>query len=700
MSARPALGALAGRLGILPGYRDYRGRPVATTDRQRLAVLATMGVDAATEARARRALAALDDAAAARPLAPARVLAGRGARAAWTPLPPGTGAWRLEVHEEAGRVHRREGARRGGGRAPLPAALPLGYHRLVLAAGGRRHEQRLIVTPGRCPTPARRLFGLTVNLYTLRSQRDWGIGDLGDLRSLVGWCGALGAAFVGVNPLHALRNAGVAISPYSPVSRLYRNVLYLDPTAIPEFRSAPAVRRLAESAAFGATLAALRATAHVDYEGVRAARLPLYRILYRAFRARRDGPRARAYAAYRAAEGDALVDFATFVALEEHLGSAGWRRWPARFRDPRGPAVARFRAAHPDAVGFQCWLQFELDCQLAGVAAAARRAGLPIGVYQDLAIGSAPDGSDRWSFPGLFVDGAHVGAPPDDYAAEGQDWGLPPLDPRRLAADGYGYWIRLVRGALAHAGALRIDHVMGLFRQFWIPAGGSGVDGAYVASPADALLGILALEATRAGALVVGEDLGTVPPGLPRVLARWGILGSRVLVFERTRAGAFRSAARYPRRVLVTANTHDMAPLAGYWSGRDLEIRRRVGLLADDAALARARSARAAERRALVRRLRAAGVLGRGPAPAGAALRGAVHAFLCRTPAALVGVALDDLAGETEPVNVPGVGPDRYPSWSRRMRTSLERLARDPDARTALAGTRGRAFRRRQDEAR
>jgi 4-alpha-glucanotransferase len=257
---------------------------------------------------------------------------------------------------------------------------------------------------------------------------------------------------------------------------------------------------------------------------------------------------------------------------------------------------------------------------------------------------------------------------------QGQNWGLPPIDPRRLAADGYRFWSELVRAACRHAGALRIDHVMGLFRQFWIPEGMSGRDGAYVRFPAEPLIGILALESVRAGAIVVGEDLGTVPPVVPPLLERWGILSSKVLYFERD-GDRFRPPRAYPRLALATVNTHDLATLAAFWEGDDITLRRELGLIGDDAHAEHERHRRQVDRGALLALLATEGLIADLTAEVSdAQLRAAVHALIRRTPSWLVGLSLDDVAGEREPVNVPGVHPDEYPTWSRRMRASLETI--------------------------
>jgi 4-alpha-glucanotransferase len=494
-----------------------------------------------------------------------------------------------------------------------------------------------------------------------------------------------------VNPLHALWNRDEDISPYAPISRLHRSLLYLEIAAIPELDACPAARERIASPEFAETLEQLRAATRLDYERVAEAKRPVLELLHRTFATQhRDAetPRGREYRRYLERGDRALRDFATFVALDAHLGHGfrkrGWPGWPLRYRSPDSPAVQRFRREHAESVDFHRWVQFELDRQLGETAGTARSLGLPIGIYGDLAIGSSSGGSDTWAFPGLFAEGANAGAPPDRFAKAGQDWGFPPIDPHRLRAQSYRYWIRMLRSAFAHAGALRIDHIMGLFRLYWVPAGEAATEGAYVRYPARDLLGILALESQRSGALVIGEDLGTVPRGLASRLARWGILSSRVLYFER-RGGSFRPSKRYSRRALVTANTHDLAPLAGFLSGRDLLLRREAGQISSDEELETLQLERARECDALRRRLVSEGLLPSGAAPLDPdQFAAAVTEFLCRTPAPLVGLSLDDLVGEIEPVNLPGVAASHHRSWTRRMQVSLQALSSHPVVRASL----------------
>jgi 4-alpha-glucanotransferase len=679
---------LADRLGILPEYVDQTGREVRTTsDATRIALLRAMRLDAASDAGARAALEELDAREDASPLEPVRLRL-RGSRSSARTrlrLPRSIRAnvaWTVTLRVESGESRRFEGASEPNARGEivldLGIAPPEGYHTLEvkLSHGGteRGAVQSLVIVPRTC-LKAGRAFGVFANLYTVRSAGDWGIGDCSTLAGLLEWTAGKGGDFVGVNPLHALRNRGWEVSPYSPVTRLYRNPIYLDPATVP-----PELQAERE---------ALHKSDAVEYERV----MMLKRRALEPLHAAAGG--GEAYRHFLETEGEPLERYATFEALADHFGHGDWRRWPDPFRDPVSSDVSAFRAEHAREVDFHRWLQFELDRQLGEAAERGRRAGLRIGLYQDLAIGTSSCGADIWANPHLYLEGVSIGAPPDEYSAGGQNWGLPPMDPRALREDRYEFWIRLLRASLRHAGALRIDHVMGLFRQFWIPEGASGAEGAYVRFPAHELLGILVLEARRHGAVVVGEDLGTVPPEVPPALRRRGILSSRVLYFERE-DGRFRPAAEYEPASLATANTHDMPPLAGFWSGRDIELRRDAGELESDGAVERAREQREEMKQAMLERLAAEGVLPSSREPtSGAELRGAVHEFLCRTPAAMVGLNLDDLVGETEPVNLPGIPFERYASWTRKLEVPVERLDGDPGVRAALrCGRRSRRGRR------
>lgn len=630
---RPALRALAERLGILPAHRPAGGGPLhRVSDATREALVAALGWEAGDEAAARRSLARLAEAEAAAPRSPRRASPG--------------------------------------------CVDALG------ALGGR---------------PA---FGLWTNLYTVRGDAGPGVGNASDLESLVDLAASAGAAFVGVNPLHAVRHRGHEVSPYSPLTRLFRSPLYLDARRAPEWEPCADARAYFESPPVAETRRRLARADRIDYDAARTLQDELLARLHREFARRHRGadtPRGREYARFRAEGGALLRDFGTFLALEEHLAGEGhprhWPAWPAAFRARDGEAVRAFREGHAEAVDRHVWAQFELDRQLAGAARRAEAAGLAVGIYQDLALGSVASGFDTWAFPGAFVSEVSLGAPPDAYAPEGQDWGLPPLHPQRVVEDDFALWRRLLRATFGASGALRIDHILGLFRQWWVPAGFPATEGAYVRFPTDGLLRALAEESRRAGALVIGEDLGTVPPQVAPTLARHGVLSSSVMLFERDRRGRFRPASRYSRRALATFETHDLPPLAAFWRGSDLELRRELGLL-DGTGIEHARAERERERQALRSRLAADGHLARGgPEPSHAELCAAVNAFLCSTPCPLVGISLDDLAGETQPVNVPGVSQDVHASWTRRMARPLAELAADADVERALAGASARAGR-------
>jgi 4-alpha-glucanotransferase len=684
--AHSALHRLAERAGILSEYHDQTGNLCRTNDETRRALLAALRIDASTDEAAADALAVLDEDARRELIASVDVVRIDDESCRLLPVncePTSDAEWRVEITLESGDLLSLEGQgiRRG---IHLPE-LPLGYHelRLSVVSGGlaKTAHQKRIVVPPRCVSPhdlldGRNAFGLIANLYSLRSESNWGVGDFSDLAALAEWGGSIGAEFVGVNPLHALLNRGHDVSPYSPVSRLFRNPIYIDVTRVPELAHAPDVRDHIAAPEFIAELSELRDSPRVRYEQVMAVKGLVLARLHRVFLERANGggrDRAAEYAEFVERADPGLTRFATWMAIAEREGG-DWRRWPERLRDASSEAVAEFAREHQNRIAYHCWLQFEADRQLAVAAQRAREAGMRIGLYQDLAIGSSPAGADVWAFPELYAYGVALGAPPDPYAMHGQNWGLPPIDPRAMRRSGYQYFIQLLRNAFRHGGALRIDHILGFFRQFWIPDGMSGKDGAYVRSPTHDLLGILALESVRHDAVVVGEDLGTVPPEVPRELERWGVLSSKVMFFERGEGGAFNAPSTYSSLALATADTHDMAPLAGFWSARDIEIRANVGLI-EPGDVESVLERRARDRGALIERLAEEHLLDDRSDVTPRELCAAVHELVCQTPSVLVGLALDDLAGEGDPVNVPGVGQDRFESWTRKMRDPIDVIA-------------------------
>src|SRR5216683_5616536 len=487
-----------------------------------------------------------------------------------------------------------------GAELHLPPGLPLGYHRLAITGVGETAEIGLVVAPDACHLsdalrPGARNWGLTAQLYGVRSARDWGIGDFSDLATLGREAGRLGTGAVGINPLHALFAAEPRhFSPYSPSSRVWLDYLYIDVTQVPGFAEDAAARALAPA---DAVLAA-RGAGLVDYAAVAALKRPVLEALYRRFRERDSGSAlGAAFRAFQLEGGDALAAFATFEALHEHFTAAGgpfsWHAWPEEMRDPDSAAVAEFAREHAERVAFFQFLQWQSDHQLGAAAAAGREGGLGIGLYRDLAVGVNPNGAEAWADRELVVPGAAIGAPPDLLARAGQNWGLAPINPLALRRRGFAPLIAALRANMRHAGVLRIDHVMSLQRLYWIPRGLPATLGAYVNYPFRELLRLVALESRRQGCAVIGEDLGTVPEGFRDTMQRANILSYRVFMFERWGDGSFIAPGDYPPLAAASAATHDLATLKGFWLGRDIDWRRRLGIYPDDAA----GSAEEAERR-------------------------------------------------------------------------------------------------------
>jgi 4-alpha-glucanotransferase len=530
----------------------------------------------------------------------------------------------------------------------FPADLPLGYHELRRAGG--RGAARFIVAPPRCHLPPDlRTWGWAIQLYAVRSRQSWGIGDLADLRRLAEWsASARGAGVLVLNPLHAvLPLVPQEPSPYFPSSRRYRNPLYLRVEEVPGVADAGIdVGRLAAEGR------ALNAERRIDRDAVLRLKIAALETLWR------RGSERPAFARYRAREGPGLEEFATFCALAERH-RAGWRQWPADYRHPASPAVARFRAAEADRVGFHAWLQWVLDEQLA-------RAGRGLRLVTDLAIGFDGEGADAWAWQDVLADDVTVGAPPDEFAQDGQDWGLPPFVPHRLCAAGYAPFIETVRANMRHAGGMRVDHVMGLFRLFWIPGGRHAREGAYVRYPSDDLLAILALESERARAVVIGEDLGTVAPGVRERLAAEQILSTRIVWFEPG------SPTTYPRLSLAAVTTHDLPTVRGLWTGSDLREQQAVGIAPNAEGTAALRS-----------RLRSETSLPDDASPDEVAL--GIHRRLAEAPSVMIVATLEDALGVAERPNLPGTTADRRPNWSLALPRAIEEIEHDPNVRRLAA---------------
>lgn len=536
----------------------------------------------------------------------------------------------------------------------------------------------------RCVLPEslleRRAWGVACQVYSLRSERNLGMGDFEDLANFAAAAGEAGAAFVGVNPLHALFMADPGrFSPYSPSSRRFLNPMYI------------AVDRLMGGEA---AIARLRAEAPYLFEGldeelvdyVRVGKLK-DRLLRDVFSTRLDAIRAdEAFEAACAGGGEALRDFALFEAISSRMMAdglhAGWHSWPQGFRSRDGEGVARFEEDAADEVLFHLWLQYEAEEQLADAQARAKGAGMRVGLYLDLAVGVAPDGAETWSDPALTVGIARVGSPPDMFNSNGQDWGLAPLSPKALAERGYRPLGDAFDALTRHAGAVRIDHAMGLARLWWIAEGEVSAGGAYVRYPLGRMIDTVAEAANRNGCLVIGEDLGTVPPGFRSIMAEAGVLSYRVLYFER-REAEFLPAAAYPELSLACVSTHDLPTLKGWWQATDIDLRAEAGTQ-DEARTAEQREERRRDRRMLVSALKEAGVLpeaydrvasGEEPVPPELPqdIADAVHRFLARAPSLLVTVQLEDMVGSVRQANLPGT-TDQYPNWRIRSSVRLEDL--------------------------
>jgi 4-alpha-glucanotransferase len=649
----PALKRLAEACGVATTYEDWARRPIDVSEQTVRKVLVGLGIDATDPAVA---LAEWEARSWDRVL-PATVVVRQGKPAPFAVRTPVGTQVRVELALDAGDSQELalpevsdSTATHEERQVPLPEGLPQGEHRLVAYVDGAEVASALfIVAPDQLPLPAERLWGWMVQLYAVRT--GWGMGDFADLAELAAWSGEQGAGLLLVNPLHAVAPvAPIQNSPYFPASRRFSSPLYLRPEQLAEYAAAGVqVRAQVDALAAGVPLGE-----RIDRDVVWAAKSAALELL---FPYALDRPGAE--------DSPGLTDFATWSALVERHGP-DFRTWPQDLQDPHGPAAAQAREELTERVAYHRWLQRCCAEQLAAAQDEASRAGMTVGIVHDLAVGVDPGGADAWALRAELAAGFSIGAPPDSFNQQGQDWGLPPWRPDRLAESGYEPIREIVRAVLRTGGGLRIDHILGLFRLWWVPEGSSAAEGTYVSYDADALLGILALEAERAGALVVGEDLGTVPPTVHAMLQERAVLGSTVVWFERDDDGDLIPPEEWREAAVASVTTHDLPTAAGFLTADHVRVRGELGLLNDQPA---------EERSALRDRLEMLGLLiAEGLLdPEDAALAtvdsgdlapqiDALHGLLGRSPSRVLLAALGDAVGDLRQPNLPGT-VDEYPNW-------------------------------------
>jgi len=546
------------------------------------------------------------------------------------------------------------------GQFNLPADIPLGIYQLSVRGDGRETAFNLIVAPPlayQLDSAAERVWLLAVQLYAVRSRRNWGHGDFTDLKTLVQIAAEAGASGIGLNPLHALfDDRPEQASPYAPNSRLFLNPLYIDLDAIPEFPGVAA-------SDLPIDLDRLRAGDLVDYTAVAEAKRAALRLAYAGFVASATTKRRAAFRKFCHARGEALGRFAAFEVLRRRFQVVWWE-WPPEWRVPSKKAITALRREAGEEMGFYEFVQWEADRQLAACGEEAQRLGLPVGLYIDLAVGVEPGGADAWSDQASIIPQVEVGAPPDLLNTAGQAWGVAAFNPRGLARSAFASFCDLLDDAMRHAGAIRLDHVLGLNRLFLIPFGCAAQDGAYLRYPLQALLAATALMSVKRRCIVIGEDLGTVPDELRSVLADWGVWSYLVMMFERREGGVFKQPSEYRRNALATFGTHDLAAYAGWDSGYDLAVKRGAGFDPGETDEERVRA-----------RWMLGEALGRADVCRDRAADYAdIVRFLARTPSRALAIGIEDVLGMRDQPNIPGTTHE-HPNWRRKLPVALEDFA-------------------------
>ncbi|WP_108649787.1 4-alpha-glucanotransferase [Dongshaea marina] len=581
-------------------------------------------------------------------------------------------------------------------RLPLSIGqLPLGYHQFELFDDSEMlAEMSLIVTPAQCYKPevmtsGQKVWGVSVQLYCLRSERNWGIGDFTDLAYLVEQIAQRGGQFVGLNPIHALYPANPeAASPYSPSSRRWLNIAYIDVEAIPELSHNKHLKGLLAEDEFQQKLEQLRSSEWVDYKEVTQAKLEFLRKIFDEAHLGERTARGRKFAKFIEAGGESLLEQACYDAMQAWFYSKGmkawgWSVWPDEYNEYHKPAVQQWIKQHERDVRFYLYLQWLASEQLEAVEQLARDKGMLIGLYRDLAVGVSEGGTEIWANSALYCPKASAGAPPDVLGPLGQNWGLPPMNPSELYQSAYQPMVELFRSNMQACGALRIDHIMGLLRLWWVAAGECAKTGAYVYYPVEDLLAILALESHRNQCLVIGEDLGTVPDEIRTMLREHGVYSYRVFLFERAKDGGFYSPKHYPEQAMAVLTTHDMATLEGFWNCEDLELGRKLGIYPDPEQLQQLYDSRHQSKQRILDSMLGHGTLPESVSadvswcPMTQELNHGMQKHLALCSSALLSFQLEDWLEMDQPVNVPGTS-DEYPNWRRKLTRNLSELFANP----------------------
>ncbi|WOH36328.1 4-alpha-glucanotransferase [Thalassotalea fonticola] len=566
----------------------------------------------------------------------------------------------------------------------LPSLIE-GYHSLTITLGNETASGHLIVAPQKCYSPNDaadyRMWGLAAQLYSVKSENSWGMGDFGDLKNLVKQSAKRGITAIGLNPLHPLYpNNPAHISPYSPTSRCFLNTLYIDVTSVANFKSCKPAQALVQSKDFIEQVAQANDQEFIDYPHAAHLKFQALELLYKDFVANhlpKSTEFAKQYLDFVTQMGDDLFELATFDTLYEHFRKIdehayGWKAWPVEFQDPHSVAVEQFKQDNVERIGYFQFLQFIADSQLGEAAQQAKSDDMPVGLYLDLAVGCDGSGAEVWADKHSYVSGAAVGAPPDAMNTLGQDWGLTPINPVALQEKGYMPLVKALRSNMRHAGALRIDHVLGLMRQYWVAPGMAADQGIYITFPLEDIFRIIALESRRNNCVVIGEDLGNVPDGFGDIMAAAGLLSYKVLFFERWENGLFFRPEVYSEQSMVTVSTHDLSTIAGWWTGNDLKWRQELNLYPNEQMGIDERNGRVTDRKQLLGALEFEGVLSKEkfpqtqPATMNSELSRAVQAFLAKAPSRILLVPLEDALGLKEQVNIPGT-IDEHPNWRRRL---------------------------------